>query len=56
MVVDVERFSDPSRTNLDQLTIRGGLYGSLSQAFGSSRIYWGACITEDRGDGTCQVK
>jgi tetratricopeptide (TPR) repeat protein len=51
MVVDVERFGDPSRTNLDQLAIRGGLYDALRQVFRESRVDWGRCITEDRGDG-----
>jgi hypothetical protein len=51
MVVDVERFGDPARTNLDQLAIRGGLYDALRQAFSLSRIDWGRCNTEDRGDG-----
>ena len=33
MVVDVERFGDPARTNLDQLAVRAGLYEALEQAF-----------------------
>jgi hypothetical protein len=40
MVVDVERFGDPSRTNLDQLAIRGGLYDALRQVFRQSRVDW----------------
>ena len=51
MVVDIERFGDPSRTNLDQLTVRDGLYKALIHAFDNSGISWSTCVTEDRGDG-----
>jgi len=49
MVVDVERFCDRSRTNLDQLAVREGLYKALTQAFSTSGIVGVNC--EDRGDG-----
>ena len=51
MVVDVERFGDRSRTNLNQLAIRKGLYQALIHAFRESRIAWASCVSEDRGDG-----
>ena len=51
MVVDVERFGDRSRTNLNQLAIRKGLYKALTQAFKKSGIAWANCVSEDRGDG-----
>ena len=51
MVVDVERFGDPGRTNLNQLAVRDGLYKALTQAFGQSGIAWQNCVSEDRGDG-----
>ena len=51
MVVDVERFGDPGRTNLNQLAIRDGLYQALIQAFGGSGMEWETCESEDRGDG-----
>jgi hypothetical protein len=51
MVVDVERFGDRSRTNLNQLAIRNGLYKALIHAFRESRIAWASCVSEDRGDG-----
>jgi tetratricopeptide (TPR) repeat protein len=51
MVVDVERFGDPVRTNLDQLAVRAALYQALSQAFAGSGIGWENCLSEDRGDG-----
>jgi tetratricopeptide (TPR) repeat protein len=51
VVVDVERFGDPERTNLNQLAVRDGLYKALIQAFGWSGISWESCVSEDRGDG-----
>jgi len=51
MVVDVERFGDRSRTNLNQLAIRKGLYEALIDAFSKSGIAWANCVSEDRGDG-----
>ena len=51
VVVDVERFGDPDRTNLNQLAVRDGLYKALIEAFGRSGIEWGSCVSEDRGDG-----
>jgi len=51
MVVDVEGFGDPARTNLDQLAVREALYEALGRAFAESGIGWGTCVSEDRGDG-----
>jgi tetratricopeptide (TPR) repeat protein len=51
LIVDVERFGDPARTNADQLAVRDGMYQALRQSFSSSRISWADCVTEDRGDG-----
>jgi hypothetical protein len=51
MVVDVEGFGDPARTNLNQLAVREGLYAALAEAFAGSGIGWGSCVSEDRGDG-----
>ena len=51
MVVDVERFGDPDRTNLNQLAVRDGLYKALIQSFAESGIRWDSCVSEDRGDG-----
>lgn len=51
MVVDVERFGDPARTNLNQLAIREALYTALTEAFAASGIGWDSCVSEDRGDG-----
>ena len=51
MVVDVERFGDPARTNLNQLAIRQGMYEALTEAFAAGGIGWDSCVSEDRGDG-----
>jgi len=51
VVVDVERFGDPVRTNLNQLAVRAGLYRGLAEAFRKSGIAWADCLSEDRGDG-----
>lgn len=51
VVVDVEKFGDPIRTNTHQLAAREGMYSALIQAFRSSGIEWTECTIEDRGDG-----
>jgi tetratricopeptide (TPR) repeat protein len=51
MVVDVERFGDPARTNLNQLAVRDGLYKAVTRAFMESGVAWDSCVSEDRGDG-----
>ncbi len=51
LIVDVERFGDPARTNADQLAVRDAMYQALRQSFSSGRISWADCVTEDRGDG-----
>ena len=51
LIVDVERFGDPARTNAHQLAVRDAMYQALRQSFSSGRISWADCVTEDRGDG-----
>jgi hypothetical protein len=51
VVVDVARFTDPTRTILHQDAIHEGIYGVLRGAFQEAGIEWSACTTEDRGDG-----
>lgn len=48
VVTDTVNFTDPARTNLDQLAIRHALYKILKYAFAP---HWPVCHTEDRGDG-----
>jgi hypothetical protein len=51
VLVDVERFGDPARTNTHQLAVREGLYRALEQAFAEAGVAWSVCTTEDLGDG-----
>jgi hypothetical protein len=51
VVIDVERFSDPARTDAHLLVIRDGMYRALRRAFFESGIDWARCTVEDRGDG-----
>ncbi len=51
VIVDVERFGDPRRTNRQQMEIRDGLYRAMQDAFGNAGIPWDNCDHEDRGDG-----
>lgn len=51
LVTDIERYTDPNHTNLDQLAIRQGHYQIVRQAFARARVCWARCTTEDRGDG-----
>jgi tetratricopeptide (TPR) repeat protein len=51
LVVDVEGFGDPRRTNAHQVAVRAGLYLALQQAFTNAGISWADCRHEDRGDG-----
>jgi hypothetical protein len=51
LIVDVESFSDPARTNAHQLAVRDGMYRALRQSFARARISWADCAVEDRGDG-----
>ncbi|UKD54661.1 tetratricopeptide repeat protein [Amycolatopsis sp. FU40] len=51
LVADVEGFSDRSRTNRNQLSVRDTMYQTLRRAFRKAGIPWEACYHEDRGDG-----
>ncbi len=51
LIVDVEDFSDPARTNIHQLAVRDAMYKALRQSFAKARIRWTDCAIEDRGDG-----
>jgi tetratricopeptide (TPR) repeat protein len=51
VIVDVENFGDPARTNVHQLAVRAGMYEALQQSFAQAGIGWDACVAEDRGDG-----
>ncbi len=51
LIVDVENFGDPARTNAHQLAVRDAMYKALRQSFARARISWPGCAVEDRGDG-----
>ncbi|GAB2967366.1 ATP-binding protein [Saccharothrix stipae] len=51
LVVDVEMFGDPDRTDRNQVAVRAGVYRALRRAFGKAGIPWRRCDREDRGDG-----
>ena len=51
IVVDVEGFGDRRRTNRNQVAVRDGLYGAMSEAFDQAGVTWADCYREDRGDG-----
>lgn len=51
LIVDVENFGDPARTNAHQVTVRDRMYQALRQSFARARISWADCDAEDRGDG-----
>ena len=51
LVIDVEKFGDPARTNADQVVVRDGMYRALERALASAGISRPSWATEDRGDG-----
>lgn len=51
LVVDVESFGHPARTNAHQLAVRESMYKALQRSFTRARIGWSGCVKEDRGDG-----
>ncbi|OLF13385.1 ATP-binding protein [Actinophytocola xanthii] len=55
LVVDVERFGSPVRTDGDRVAVRSGLYGALENAFAAASVPWADCDHEDRGDGVLVI-
>ena len=51
VVLDVEGFGDPRRTDRHQLAVREGLYRSVGEAFQQAELPWTPDTHEDRGDG-----
>src|SRR5215831_16717613 len=51
LIVDVESFGDPARTNAHQLAVRDAMYKALRQSLAAAHISWTDCAIEDRGDG-----
>jgi class 3 adenylate cyclase len=55
VVLDIERFGDPRRTDLHKLSVREGLYRSVGEAFQQAELPWTPDTHEDRGDGILVV-
>lgn len=51
VAVDIEGFGRRSRTNLNQVRMRHGMYRSMRFAFDDAGIPWTSCRNDDRGDG-----
>jgi len=51
LVVDVEEFGSPGRTNPHRVAVRNGLYRALRRAFRACGIPWARCRIQDTGDG-----
>jgi hypothetical protein len=51
VVLDVEGFGHPRRTNPHQLAVREGLYQAVGDAFRQAELPWTPDTHEDRGDG-----
>lgn len=51
VVVDLEKFGDPARSNADRLTLRAGMYKAVRSSLVASGIRWKDCATTDCGDG-----
>jgi hypothetical protein len=51
VTVDIEGFGRYSRTNMNQVRVRHGMYRSMHEAFDAAGIPWTSCRREDRGDG-----
>jgi tetratricopeptide (TPR) repeat protein len=55
LVVDIEGFGDPARSNRDRLRVRDALYRMLSESFDGAGVALSSCDHEDRGDGVLVV-
>lgn len=55
VVVDIERFGDPARSNPDRVRVRDALYRMLSESFDGAGIAWSSCDHGDCGDGVLVV-
>jgi CRP-like cAMP-binding protein len=52
---DIAGFSSRVRNENDRLEVRRAMYTALRESFEESRVPWGACHSEDRGDGALIV-
>ncbi|MEU4804488.1 hypothetical protein [Actinosynnema sp. NPDC023587] len=51
LVVDIERWTDPSRTDEHRRVLHLGLFAALRQAFADVAVDWALCTVENTGDG-----
>jgi hypothetical protein len=51
VTVDIAGFGDRSRTNMNQVRARRGMYAAMEDAFAAAGVRWDLCRHEDRGDG-----
>src|SRR6266496_2264662 len=51
VVVDVEKYGEPARTDDHRLAVRDGLRRAVEQAFTEAGISWLDCTKQDCGDG-----
>src|SRR6185369_16264238 len=51
VVVDVESYGDPGRTDDDRVVIRDGMHRAVEQAVTEAGIPWHTCDRQDCGDG-----
>jgi tetratricopeptide (TPR) repeat protein len=55
LVVDVERFGSPMRTDRDRVAIRSSLYRILETTLTAADVPWGDCDCQNTGDGVLVV-
>lgn len=55
LLIDIARFSDTRRTDLDRLSMVKACYRMLKDAFTKAGVDWNTCHAEDRGDGALIV-
>jgi tetratricopeptide (TPR) repeat protein len=55
LVVDVERFGSPTRTDRDRVAIRSGLYRVLETALTAAAVPWADCDRQNLGDGVLVI-
>ncbi|MEA5367188.1 tetratricopeptide repeat protein [Amycolatopsis sp., V23-08] len=55
LVVDVERYGSPARSDLDRVAVRAGLYAALEAAFAAAAVVWAGCDRANSGDGVLVV-
>lgn len=55
LVVDIERYGSPARSDSDRVAIRSGLYRALEDAVAAAGVSWDSCDHANSGDGALVV-